>query len=74
MHYIFLALHLRDKAARGEPFSSLEATVARQARALDPSFLPSLASVERDADAADADALTALAEKLADLEGRLRAK
>ena len=29
LHYIFLVLHLRAKAARGEPFSSLEATIAR---------------------------------------------
>ena len=74
LHYIFLVLHLRAKAARGEPFSSLEATIARQARALDPAFLPSLANVEAtDGDAADADALARLAEKLAELEGAVRA-
>ena len=46
----------------------------RQARALDPAFLPSLANVEAtDGDAADADALARLAEKLAELEGAVRA-
>ena len=50
------------------------ALVGAEPRLHDPAFLPSLANVEAAyGDAADADALARLAEKLAELEGAVRA-